>query len=169
MINTLANGDMDGGKPVKHTGNAAGIAKQYVWRDRTGLKTLALGSSAGSRKLYANLDLVPPGAYSTRFHSHSQQEEFFYVLSGRGTLRLNEGEMPVGAGDFLAKPAGEGIAHTFYNSGTEILQILDVGTREPEDTCYYPEEQMYMRKTGGQTQSYAETALTRDWEPEPNP
>ena len=77
----------------------------------------SLGQAAGSRNLYVNIDSVPPGAYSTRFHSHSQQEEFFLVLEGCGTLHLNDDCIPVKAGDFFAKPAGEGIAHTFTIQG----------------------------------------------------
>ena len=101
-------------KKLYHIDN---LPQDAVWRDKIGLCTRSLGQAAGSRKLYVNIDSVPPGAYSTRFHSHSQQEEFFLVLEGCGTLHLNDDCIPVKAGDFFAKPAGEGIAHTFYNSG----------------------------------------------------
>lgn len=35
--------------------------------------------------------------------------------------------------------------------GNKVLEILDVGTNEPEDTCYYPEEDMYMQKSNVET------------------
>ncbi len=56
-------------------------------------------------------------------------------MSGKGTLRLNGQEQEVGKDDFIAKPAGKNISHTFFNSGNEALVILDVGTKEIEDTC----------------------------------
>lgn len=103
------------------------------------------------------------GAYSTRFHSHSQQEEFFLVLEGCGTLHLNDDCIPVKAGDFFAKPAGEGIAHTFYNSGEKPLVLLDVGTVEKEDTCIYPRDNMLMHKSNGITRVFRLTAKEHTW------
>ncbi|MEY8354343.1 cupin domain-containing protein [Lachnospiraceae bacterium 54-53] len=55
------------------------------------------------------------------------------ILSGTGILRLNDEERTVSQGDFIAKPAGKNIAHTFYNSSEDFLTILDVGTNESED------------------------------------
>ena len=119
-------------------------------------------------KGYVNLDAVPPNAYSTKYHSHSQQEEFFYILSGEGVLRLNGEERRIHSGDFLSKPAGKGIAHTFFNAGKEMLLILDIGTNEPEDTCYYPDEDIYMYKSNGVSRVFTESALIKDWTSEPN-
>jgi uncharacterized cupin superfamily protein len=115
------------------------------------------------------VDTVPPGTYSSKHHSHSQLEEFFYILCGTGTLRTDTGETQVKDGNFFAKPAGEGITHAYYNSGTEPLLILEVGTQEAEDTCYYPDDKMYMRKIYGERQIYAERALDSTWQPKPNP
>ena len=114
------------------------------------------------------MDSVPLNAYSTKYHSHSQQEEFFYILAGCGLLRLNETEQEISAGDFLAKPAGQGIAHTFFNSGKEPLVILDFGTVEAEDACYYPEERMFMQKSNGEVRVFHEGSLTENWTTEPN-
>jgi uncharacterized cupin superfamily protein len=74
--------------------NVKELDEQFVWRDEAGLVTESLGESAGSEKLYVNIDRVPPKAFSTKYHSHSQQEEFFMILGGRGTLRLNGGNTP---------------------------------------------------------------------------
>jgi uncharacterized cupin superfamily protein len=151
------------------TGNIGSIPDDCIWRDRMGLVTKELGKFAGSQKLYANLDSVPPGGYSTKYHSHSRQEEFFYVLSGSGVLRLNGRTLSVGAGDFLSKPAGENIAHAFYNSGTEPLLILDVGTNEEEDTCYYPDEDVYRHRANGTVRVERGGVPDENWSSEPNP
>lgn len=97
------------------TGNSRSLDQSYIWKDAAGLITKELGKSVGSERLYVNLDIIPPGAFSATYHSHSCQEEFFYILSGTGTLRLNDEMYPVGPEDFFAKPAGKNIAHTFYN------------------------------------------------------
>ena len=83
--------------------NTRKLPDQFIWHDTVGLTTKSLGDAAGSRKIYVNIDYVPPKAYSTKYHSHSQQEEFFMILSGTGTLRLNEEEKTVRQGDFIVK------------------------------------------------------------------
>lgn len=149
--------------------NTDKLPGQYIWKDTVGLITKSLGEAAGSKKIYVNIDYLPPKTYSTKYHSHSQQEEFFMILSGAGTLRLNDEEKIIRQGDFIAKPAGQKIAHTFYNSSDEILTILDVGTNESEDTCYYPDEDMYMQKSNGLRRIFSSTDLNTSWFPDPNP
>lgn len=152
-------------KKLYHIDN---LPQDAIWRDKIGLCTRSLGQAAGSRNLYVNIDSVPPGAYSTRFHSHTQQEEFFLALEGSGTLHLNDDYIPVKAGDFFAKPAGEGIAHTFYNSGENPLVLLDVGTVEKEDTCIYPRDNMLMHKSNGVTRVFRLDSEEHTWTSDPN-
>ena len=73
---------------MKIKGNIDEIPAEFIWSDKAGLMTKELGKYAGSEKIYANLDSIPPKAFSTKYHSHSQQEEFFYVLSGRLKKRI---------------------------------------------------------------------------------
>ena len=148
--------------------NVEQLSKKFIWQDSVGLITKSLGAAGGSQKIYVNIDYVPPKAYSTKYHSHSQQEEFFMILSGTGTLRLQDKEWEVNQGDFFAKPAGQNIAHTFYNSGDEILIILDVGTNEKEDTCYYPDEDVYMQKSNEQRRVFQGSDSDLLWTSEPN-
>jgi uncharacterized cupin superfamily protein len=113
------------------------------------LKTLCIGDAIGCEKFYVNLDFVKPGAASTKYHSHSAQEEFFLIMGGEGLLRMDGNEIPVKKGDVVSKPAGKNIAHQFINSGTEILQILDVGTREKSDVAEYPDENVIFIRNKG--------------------
>jgi len=124
------------------------LEESFVWHGSGGLTTQYLGAAAGSERLYVCVDTVPPGAYSAKYHSHSNQEEFFLILSGSGTLRMDGSECPVARGNFVAKPAGRGIAHQFYNSGSEPLVILDAGTSEREDVVHYPDEGVRLVKSG---------------------
>lgn len=148
--------------------NIEQLSEKFIWKDSVGLITKSLGASGGSQKIYVNIDYVPPKAYSTKYHSHSQQEEFFMILSGTGILRLQDKEYEINQGDFFSKPAGQNIAHTFYNSGSEILAVLDVGTNEKEDTCYYPDENVYMQKSNEQCRIFHGSDLDLLWTSEPN-
>lgn len=148
--------------------NANELDEKYIWRDEVGLITQSLGAAAGSQKLYVNIDKVPPHTFSTKYHSHSQQEEFFMILDGCGTLRLNGKEYPVQKGDFIAKPSAQKIAHQFYNSGHDTLVILDVGTIEKEDTCYYPDEEIYLHKSNGENKIFGAQFVIDNWTSDPN-
>ena len=53
------------------------ISEEFLSKKTYACITEALGTAAGSEKLYVNIDRIPPGCHSTKYHSHSQQEEFF--------------------------------------------------------------------------------------------
>ena len=147
---------------IKNTG---GLADDFVWRGSAGLMTQYLGKAAGSGRLYVNIDHVPPGAYSAKYHSHTRQEEFFLILDGQGLLRFDGQEYDVSKGDFIAKPAGRGIAHQFFNNGGETLVILDAGTVESEDICDYPDEQVSLVKM---PDGYQIRGGDENWSSDPN-
>lgn len=110
------------------------------------MKTVSVGDFIGSEKIYVNIDYVKPGGESVKYHAHSMQEEFFLIMSGKGLLRMDGEEISIKTGDVISKPAGKDIAHQFINNSSEILQILDVGTREKGDVATYPDENMvYIR------------------------
>lgn len=148
--------------------NVNELPDQFVWKDKIGLVTKSLGAAAKSKKLYVNIDTVPPKAFSTKYHSHSQQEEFFLILGGHGTLRLNDEEHAVRKGDFIAKLPAQNMAHTFYNSSEDTLIILDVGTVEKEDTCFYPDEDIFLHKSNGINRIFDGKSLISGWESDPN-
>lgn len=129
--------------------NCASFPEGFTQQISQGAKTLHLSGLAGSERLCVNIDVVPPGGVSTEFHAHSAQEEFFYILSGQGTLRTNQDEKTVTQGDFLAKPPDLDTPHQFINSGSVPLEILDISTVEQSDLCHYPDENAYLLRPDG--------------------
>ena len=115
----------------------------------SGLQTKMLSALAGSVRIYVNIDYVKPGAKSVKYHSHSLQEEFFLILKGHGVLRLEDKIIQIKQGDFFSKPAGRNIAHQFINSGEEVLEILDCGTKDDNDLVFYPDENVILSKKLG--------------------
>jgi uncharacterized cupin superfamily protein len=130
------------------------------------MKTAYLGAAAGSDRIYVNIDYVKPGARSVKYHSHSRQEEFFLILKGSGILRMKGEEASVGRGDFVAKPAGKDIAHQFINNGSEILQILDCGLNERDETITYPEDEVILLKR--ERLAFRLSDAPKDWSSDPN-
>lgn len=133
---------------MNNISNIDAIPKEYMYDPdfQSKLKTVLVGDAIGCEKIYVNIDYVKPGAESVKYHSHSRQEEFFLILSGQGILRIDGKEISIKTGDVISKPAGEDIAHQFINNSEELLQILDVGTREKDDIITYPDENLMLIK-----------------------
>ena len=127
---------------MKNIANIGNIPKEYMYDSEfdTKLKTILIGDAIGCEKIYVNIDYVKPGSDSVKYHSHSKQEEFYFIMSGKGTLRIDGKEISIKKGDVISAPAGKDSGHQFINNSKEILQILDVGTREKDDIITYPHE-----------------------------
>jgi uncharacterized cupin superfamily protein len=85
---------------------------------------------------------VPPGKSNYPYHSHSAQWEFYQVISGRGTVRHEEGTTPIEAGDaFLFGPDQP---HQITNTGAEDLVLYVIADNPIGETCYYPDSKKWM-------------------------
>jgi len=99
-----------------------------------------LGRTAGSRLSGMRHLTVTPGRRSSVRHCHSHEDELFVVLAGDGVLLLGDDEHAVRPGSIVARPPGTGVPHAF-EAGAAGLVLLAYGTREPADTCWYPDSQ----------------------------
>lgn len=59
---------------------------------------------------------------ATAPHYHPRTEEIYYILQGRGLMRIGGETRAVGVGDAIAIPPGA--VHTIRNSGDETLVFL---------------------------------------------
>ena len=64
---------------------------------------------------------LPVGG-STTPHYHPRTEEIYYILSGRGQMRICTETAEVGPGDAIAIPPG--LEHEITNTGDETLVFL---------------------------------------------
>jgi uncharacterized cupin superfamily protein len=151
----------------KHVANISNIPKEFMDDPEfSKLKTVRVGDAIGTERFYVNVDYVKPGAFSTKYHAHDLQEEFFMIMAGTGILRFDGQEMRVSPGDVVAKPAGKGLAHQFINDGGDILQIMDIGTRVTGDTIVYPDEGTVYVK--GQKRTFHMEDSIKGWSSDPN-
>ncbi len=78
----------------------------------------------GSLLKYLHDDVLPPNT-SIGNHAHYNCEEYYYILSGSGTMILDGQEYAVTAGDCTGIfPGG---SHGLVNTGKEELRILVFG------------------------------------------
>lgn len=99
--------------------------------------TRSLGDAAGLSAIGVHLVRLERGGTSSVFHFHHQDEEWVYILSGRGVAEIGEGKHDVGPGDFLGFVAGSP-PHNLHNPNAEDLVYLVGGNRPPFDICDYP-------------------------------
>jgi len=117
---------------------AAEVEGEHKRRGSTDIVRRNLGQALGARTTAMRLLEIAPRGRSYPHHCHSAEEELFVVLAGTGNLRLGEDRIPVRAGHVIARPAGTGVAHSFWG-GDETLVVIAYGPSDPRDLCYYPD------------------------------
>src|SRR5438128_5530631 len=85
----------------------------------------------GPGRAFLRVRLVEKDESAARFHSHSHVDEYYLILSGKGTLRYNGSETEVKAGDLVGKPAGPEIAMQLIADRGERLRLLDMEVARP--------------------------------------
>jgi uncharacterized cupin superfamily protein len=99
-----------------------------------------IGPLLGAKDLGYSYDVVPPGKRSCPFHSHRAEEEMFFIVRGRGTLRYGDQTRAIRAGDVICCPTGgPETAHQIVNDSGEELAYLSVSTMMPAEVCEYPD------------------------------
>src|SRR5688572_14466043 len=101
---------------------------------------------------------VPPGKESFVYHRHHCEEEFLYVLSGRGKVEIDDEEYEIGPGDFVGFPTG--IAHHLRNPFDEDLRYLTGGENREVEVADYPRHGKRMIKVGRKVDVYPIDAAT---------
>lgn len=105
-----------------------------------GFHTLHLSAAGGITQFGAYLDTLAPGAWSSRRHWHSAEDEFIYLLSGTATLRDDNGMTDLFPGDAVAWRHGDPNGHHLTNRGDVPARWLIVGSRAKGDICSYPDD-----------------------------
>ena len=98
-----------------------------------------VGATLGTRQIGCTLVALEPGKRAWPYHLHHAEEELFVVLEGEGTLRYDDNEYPVRAGDVILTPPGPGTAHQIINTSESELRYLALSGKRNPEVCYYPD------------------------------
>ena len=96
-----------------------------------------LGRAVGLKRIGVTIARVPPGKESFIYHAHRNEEEWIYILSGRGIAEIGDAECEVETGDFL----GFGLPqqpHHLRNPFNEDLVYLMGGEADRQDVGVFP-------------------------------
>jgi len=99
--------------------------------------TRSLGDACGLSTIGVHLVRLKQGDVSTEYHFHHQDEEWVYILSGRGIAEIGGKKHKIAMGDFMGFAAGSK-PHAMRNSFKQDLVYLVGGNRWPLDVCDYP-------------------------------
>ncbi|MFD1684902.1 cupin domain-containing protein [Halobellus litoreus] len=113
-------------------------AAELELSEKSGTRNIDLGEALGCEKMRPRMWFVEPGHDRKRYHSHEEQEEFYYVLSGPGRMRI--------AGETHTIPEGTAVRispetprKTFNDTDREHVWLV-VGAPAVEDPGIVHEE-----------------------------
>jgi len=109
----------------------------------------SLGDAVGLKNIGVHLVHIEPEKEATEYHIHYYEEECFYVLSGQGLLFVNEQSHAINEGDFVGFPVNTA-AHNVINNGNNVLVLLVMGQRLPQDVADYPHKGKRLYRNSGE-------------------
>jgi mannose-6-phosphate isomerase-like protein (cupin superfamily) len=93
--------------------------------DLPGLGTRYLARSDQTDGRFALIEhTIPPHALAAPVHTHENEDEYSYVLSGRMGAMVGDEVIEAGPGELVTKPRG--IPHAFWNAGDEPVSLLEL-------------------------------------------
>ena len=117
------------------------------------MQAVQLGVHVGLSRIGISLARIPPGKESFIYHSHESEEEFIYILSGRGIAEIDEGTHEVGPGDFMGFPTPS-VGHHLRNPFEEDLVYLMGGESLPCEVAAFPKIGKRLIRMGTKAELY---------------
>ena len=125
----------------------------HPWNSKSQLIGVQLSRALGLKRTAVNIARIPPGKESFVYHSHHHEEEWLYILSGRGVAEIDGEEFEVGPGDFVAFPAPS-VPHHLKNPFDQELLYLMGGENREFDIADFPRLGKRIVKSGEKIEVY---------------
>ena len=124
----------------------------HPWNPNSQFTGTRLAALCGLSRAGVNLMKVPAGKESFIYHSQQREEEWIYIISGRGVAEIEDEEFEVGTGDFMGFPTG--VAHHLRNPSEEDLVYLVGGENVGIEVADFPRLGRQMIRKGQDVQVY---------------
>lgn len=125
----------------------------HPWNPNSELYGTRLSALVGLSRVGVSRVRVPAGKESFVYHSHHREEEWIYILSGRGMAEIDGEEFEVATGDFMGFPAPQ-VAHHLRNPYDEDLVYLVGGEVLDVDVADFPRLGKRMVRRGQEVEIY---------------
>jgi len=94
---------------------------------------------AGLGQMGVSIRAIDAGCSGTHRHFHDVEEEWSFVLSGRGVVRVGPHRIDVRPGMFVGFPPGPRPHHFIAHDGVPLVLLEGGERRRAEDSCFYPD------------------------------
>jgi uncharacterized cupin superfamily protein len=125
----------------------------HPWNPNSQLTGVQLSRALGLKRTAVNIARIPPGKESFVYHCHHHEEEWLYILSGRGVAEIDGEQFEVGPGDFMAFPAPS-VPHHLRNPFDQELVYLMGGENRKFDMADFPRLGKRIVKSGEKIEVY---------------
>ena len=129
------------------------VGFSHPWNPNSEIVGTRLSGLVGLSRLGVNLLRVPAGKESFVYHSHYREEEWIYIISGRGVAEIDGEEFEVAAGDFMGFPTPS-VAHHLRNPYEEDLVYLVGGETLDVEIADFPRQGKRMLRRGQNVEIY---------------
>lgn len=119
----------------------------HPWNVKSEITGTRMSELAGLSRTGVSLVRIAPGKESFAYHLHHREEEWIYVLGGRGVARIDGNDYEMGPGDFVAFPTPS-VAHNMSNPFDEDLVYLMGGETLDHEIADFPELGRRMVRSG---------------------
>ena len=122
---------------TRSLGAADYVRVRHPLNPRSEIHVALLADRVGMQRAFLSIARMPPGKESFLPHAHSQQEEFLFILEGRGLAAVGDQQVEVGPGDYIGFPT-DGTPHHLLNNGPTELVYLTGGERTAVEVSSFP-------------------------------
>src|SRR5215468_11991082 len=109
----------------------------HPWNPNSEIIGTQLSRAVGMKRAGVSLARIPPAKESFVYHSHQFEEEWIYVLAGKGIAEIDGADYEVGPGDFIGFPTPS-VAHHLRNPGPDDLVYLMGGENREYEVADFP-------------------------------
>jgi uncharacterized cupin superfamily protein len=95
----------------------------HPWNPNSQLIGVQLGRAVDLKRTGVSIARISPGRESFVYHSHQYEEEWLYILSGRGVAEIDGEEIDVASAVFMAFPTPS-VPHHLKNPFDQDLVYL---------------------------------------------
>jgi uncharacterized cupin superfamily protein len=125
----------------------------HPWNQLSEIMFTHMSQEAGLSRSGVSLIRIAPGKQSFVYHLHYREEEWLYILAGRGVALIDGAEYEMGSGDFVAFPTPS-VAHNMSNPFDDELVYLSGGEHLRYEVADFPELQRRMVRMGAEMTIY---------------
>jgi uncharacterized cupin superfamily protein len=125
----------------------------HPWNPQSEITGTHLSSLAGLKRTGVSLVRIPAGKESFAYHLHHREEEWIYILAGRGIALIDGNEYELGPGDFVAFPTPS-VPHNLRNPGEDELVYMMGGENLDFEVADFPTLDKRMIRRGSEVEIY---------------